>query len=101
MFSSLLLLIAAEAAVASPAPAPLAEPDPKAMTQSQIRAHNALVARNHPYYIRCVKAADTGSLVKRRASCRTNAKWAAADEAGNREARDIADRMSSKAANSN
>jgi hypothetical protein len=101
MLASFIMLIAAEGAVSLPAPAPFAEPDPKKMSRAEINAHNARLTRDHPYHIRCVKAENTGSLVKRRQSCRTNAQWAAADEAGNREARDIADRMSSKTGNSN
>jgi hypothetical protein len=98
MLSSLLLLVAASGATAQPAPAtPVAEPNPKAMSGQEIRDHNAKLARSHPFFIRCVRSEATGSLVKRKASCRTNQQWAAADEAGNREARDIADRMASKA----
>jgi hypothetical protein len=103
MLTSLLLLVAANGATqAQPAPtAPIAEPNPKTMSGKEIREHNAKLARSHPFFIRCVKLEATGSLVKGKASCRTNQQWAAADEAGNREARDIADRMASKAGNSN
>lgn len=102
MLNAIFLLLAAGApsVPVAAAPAPAAEvsaPDPKKMSQSEIRAHNAKLARDHPYFIRCVRSADTGSLVKRGSSCRTNQQWADAEEAGNREARDIADRMSSKA----
>jgi hypothetical protein len=94
-------LIFAAAAVA-PAPTDvlsvaITEPNPKKMSGKEIRDHNAKLARNHPFFIRCVSSVETGSLVKRRASCRTNKQWAATDDAGNREARDIADQMSSKA----
>jgi hypothetical protein len=99
MLTSLILL-----AAAAVAPAPLdvpsvaiTEPNPKKMSSKEIREHNAKLARNHPFFIRCVSSVATGSLVKRRASCRTNRQWAAKDDAGNREARDIADQMSSKA----
>jgi hypothetical protein len=95
-----LLLLAASATATAPS-VEVTEPNPKAMSAKEMREHNAKLARNHPFFIRCVKSADTGSLVKRKASCRTNQQWAAADEAGNREARDIADRMASKAGNSN
>lgn len=73
-----------------------AEPNPKTMSQSAIRTHNAELPRNHPYYIRCVKSEEPGSLVKRKLSCRTNQKWSAAENAANDEARDIADEMRSK-----
>lgn len=72
------------------------EPNPKKMSQSAIRAHNAELPRDHPYYIRCVKSEETGSLVKRNFSCRTNQQWTAAENAANDEARAIADEMSSK-----
>lgn len=85
------------AATAAQVPADMVEPDPKAMTPSEIRAHNAKLPATHPYFIRCVKVTQVGSLVARRASCRTNNQWHLADEAGNREARNIADQMSSKA----
>lgn len=88
-------------AAASAGTADVAEPNPKEMKQSEIRAFNAKLAKNHPYYIRCVREAETGSLVARKMSCRTNEKWAAASEAGNREARDIADAMKSKSWNTN
>lgn len=105
MLNSLFLMLAATtatpAAPANPAPVNVTEPNPKAMSQQEIRDHNATLPRTHPYYIRCVKSADTGSLVKRRASCRTNEQWNLADAAGNREARDVADHMRGKAVNSN
>lgn len=45
---------------------------PKRMSQAEIRAHNATVPRDHPYYIRYVRSEAPGSLVKRTAGCRTN-----------------------------
>lgn len=51
------------------------------MTPSEIRAFNKLVDRNHPYFIKCVKQADTGSLVGRRPVCRTNERWALLEKA--------------------
>jgi hypothetical protein len=102
MFTSLLLLAAATAAAPATVPSvEITEPNPKKMSGKEIRDHNAKLTGNHPFFIRCVRSADTGSLVKRKASCRTNEQWAAADEAGNREARDVADRMAGKAVNSN
>ena len=106
MLVSFLTLLAAGAATAPaqiiPAPtavvalADMAEPDPKEMSQSEIRAHNAKLPRDHPYYIRCVKREDIGSLVKRNFSCRTNQQWATSEESANAEARAIADAMASK-----
>jgi hypothetical protein len=79
----------------------LVEPDPKTMSQSEIRAHNAKLARDDPFYIRCVRSEAAGSLVKRNVSCRTNRQWRLSEEAGNREARDVADAMRGKAVTSN
>jgi hypothetical protein len=99
MISAVLLLLMADAPVtATTASSEISEPDPKRMTSAEIRAFNAKLPRDHPYYIRCVRIETTGSLVpSRRASCRTNASWVAADAAGNREARDVADAMRGKA----
>jgi hypothetical protein len=113
MLSSLLLLAATNAVAASPvaanaappatasAPAQLelAEPNPKAMSQREIREFNATLKQSHPYYIRCVKSASIGSLVKRNFSCRTNQKWKEAAERGNDEARAVMDEMTSKSQN--
>jgi hypothetical protein len=98
MLTSLLLLAAATAAAPAAIPSvEITEPNPKKMSGKEIRDHNEKLARNHPFFIRCISSVETGSLVKRKASCRTNKQWAATDDAGNREARDIADQMSSKA----
>lgn len=90
MLSEFLLIIAAQAApaAAADAAASLVEPDPKAMSRSEIRAFNAKLARNHPFYIRCVKSEPIGSLVKRDVSCRTNEQWDKADRNGNDGARE-------------
>jgi hypothetical protein len=96
--SAALALLGSAAAGQPVAPA---EPDPKAMSQSEIRAFNAKLDKDHKYFIRCKRSASTGSYAKREYSCRTNEKWAAADAAGNQEARDIAERMASKAASGN
>jgi hypothetical protein len=105
LVSILTLLAAATATVpttSAPAPAAvvaiaeIAEPDPKKMSQSEIRAHNAKLPRDHPYYIRCVRREEIGSLVKRNLSCRTNQQWAASEDSANAEARAIGDAMASK-----
>jgi predicted component of type VI protein secretion system len=106
MLVSILTLLAAAATAPVPAAAAptavvaladMTEPDPKKMSQAEIRAHNSKLPRDHPYYIRCVKREDIGSLVKRNFSCRTNRQWAAAEDSANAEARAIADEMASKA----
>ncbi len=96
-----LLLSAASPEAAAPAPAPVSEPDPKAMTQREIRAFNASLDRKHPYYIRCVASTEIGTLSKRTYSCRTNRQWALADKTGNQNARDTVEAMTSKATNTN
>lgn len=106
MLSPLLaLLLAATPGPSVVVPATLEAPavavDPKKMSQSQIRAHNAKLQRTDPNYIRCVRTAALGSLVSRNFSCRTVAQWDAADRAGNEEMRRVQDAMSSKAVNSN
>lgn len=98
LISAVALLLSADAAVAS-VPEAIEEPNPKAMSSTEIRAFNAKLPKGHPYYIRCVRVAETGSLVARRSSCRTNQQWAAAEEAGNRNARETADAMVSKSWN--
>jgi hypothetical protein len=102
MFAAQAVAPAASAPAAIPAPtavlaiADMTEPDPKKMSQSEIRAHNAKLPRDHPYFIKCVKREDIGSLIKRNFSCRTNQQWAASEDSANAEARAIADEMASK-----
>ncbi len=93
------VLMTATAPVAPQAPA--AEFNPRTMSQREIRTHNSSLARDDPDFIRCVRSTDTGSLIARNYSCRTNQQWVAADEAGNTEARVIAEEMRSKSWNTN
>lgn len=97
------LLLASSATTAAPAAPPAANQpvDPKKMSQAQIRAHNAKLAKTDPNYIRCVRSAAIGSLVARNFSCRTVAQWNAADRVGNEEARQIGEEMASKSWNTN
>lgn len=97
MLTSLLLLLAVEAAAA--APAPVAEPDPAHMDAAQMKAFNASVPATHPFHIRCRRDLETGSLVRVTKICRTNKQWTQADVVGNDNARETMDRTSSKAAN--
>lgn len=70
----------------------IAEPEltsgPIKMTASEIRAYNATLPRDHPNYIRCAKVEETGSLVRRKTTCRTNAEWRRVEDGGNTEARE-------------
>jgi hypothetical protein len=95
-FALFLLSSAATAPVGDAAAAAAAEPNPKAMTASQIREHNSKLERKHPHFIRCVRSANTGTLVARNVSCRTNQQWAIAERVGNDEVREIGDKMASK-----
>lgn len=101
MLSTFLIFLALDAATPAPVILPLVEPDPKGMTQREIRAYNATLPKNHPFRIRCVRMVETGSLVKGTYSCRTNRQWASADETGNRNARETFEAMQSKASNTN
>ncbi|MBL8656091.1 MAG: hypothetical protein JNJ92_01880 [Altererythrobacter sp.] len=93
-------LIAVMASNASVIPAAdIEEPNPKTMSQSEIRAFNAKLDKAHQFFIRCKRSVPTGSLVQRDFSCRTNQQWAAADATGNQESRDVIDRMTSKSWN--
>lgn len=74
----------------------IAEPNPKTMSQAEIRAFNANLDKAHKYFIRCKRSAATGSYIQREFSCRTNEQWVAADVRGNDEARDIGEEMKSK-----
>ncbi len=48
---------------------------PSAMTPTEIAAYNDGLAQTHPYYIKCRKALEIGSLVKKVRTCYTNQKW--------------------------
>ncbi|MGH6785455.1 MAG: hypothetical protein ACREBO_01385 [Novosphingobium sp.] len=86
MLTTLLALTLASAATGA------AEPEltsgPTKMTTSEIRAYNSTLARDDPHYIRCARVEETGSLVRKRSTCRTNEEWRRIEEGGNREARD-------------
>lgn len=95
----LALLLGSAEAVIPAATGTLVEPDPKAMTQKEIRAFNASLDRKQPFYIRCVSTVEIGTLSKRQYSCRTNRQWNLADRIGNDNARETYDSMTSKSWN--
>jgi hypothetical protein len=99
MITTLLIALAAGAAQAPAAPSelPPLDRDPRTMSQSEIRAFNTGRPRTDPDFIRCVRAEETGSLVRKTATCHTNAQWAEADRVGNQNARDTYGAMQSKA----
>ena len=70
MLSTLLAVALSQAAT------PAATLDgPITMSRAQIRDYNATLPRDHPNYIRCLRQLDTGSLVRKTTTCRTNAEW--------------------------
>lgn len=88
--SSLMLVIALAQA------APVAVDDgPHKMSAREIRAYNASLTRDDPAYIRCKVESETGSLVRAKSVCRTNAEWRRTEDIGNRDARDIVDTVNS------
>lgn len=95
------ILLTAAVAAAEPPPQPSAPPamDPRQMNAQEIRAHNANLQSGDPNYIRCERTTEIGSLIARHRSCRTNAQWAAADEIGNANGREVQEAMRSKSWN--
>ena len=89
---------AESAAPADHAPPPKA---PSAMTPTEIKAHNEGLAQTHPYYIKCRKTLEIGSLVKKNRVCYTNEKWKQVIAQGNQNARDTAEAMVGKGLNQN
>lgn len=79
------ILAAALASTASPS---VPEPDPSHMSLKEIRAFNKTVGKDHPYFIRCRRDVEIGSVAKAHTVCRTKRDWARADDDGNRAARD-------------
>lgn len=98
MIAALLLILATEAPVAAPNVG--TEPDPKTMSRAEIRDHNAKLAKNDPFYIRCERQEEIGSLVARKTVCRTNRQWAALDKATEGQIRGIADDVRSRSSSS-
>lgn len=99
--SFILFLAAAGAAAPDTGAAPIEEPNPKAMSYSEIKTFNTKVPRGHPFRIRCIKSTAVGSLVARSVSCRTNEQWDKADLVGNDEARDVMEHSKGKMLNGN
>src|SRR5687768_16493269 len=72
---------------------------PVVMSASEIRAYNASLTREDPAYIRCVRTLETGSLVKKVTSCRTNAEWSRVNDIGNQDARETVEYVQSHQSN--
>ena len=97
---AVLALAVSTAALAAPDLAAERAPptqQPSEMTNAEIKAFNEGLAMTHPYYIKCRKIDQVGSLVKKARVCRTNEQWKEAWVKGNQNSRDVADAMTSKA----
>lgn len=74
---------------------------PSEMTPTEIKAYNDGLAQTHPYYIKCRKTLEIGSLVKKNRVCYTNEKWKDVLAKSGQNARDTAETFVSKGGNSN
>lgn len=103
MLISTLLVLTAQAmpAAATTRAVDIAEPNPREMSRAEITKFNAQLDRTHPYYIRCVRTLETGSLVKKSYSCRTNEKWEIAERTGSQNARETVEAMQKSSTNGN
>lgn len=99
MIVSALIFLSAQALPAAAAPAEIDEPNPREMSRSEITKFNEKLSRTHPYYIRCVRSEETGSLVKKAYSCRTNEKWEISEKVGSQNARDTVEAMQKASTN--
>ena len=99
MISTLFVIALAQAASMTPAVAPQTVDGPVVMTAAQIKAYNAALTREDPAYIRCVRTLETGSLVKKVTSCRTNAEWSRVNDIGNQDARETVEYVQSHQSN--
>lgn len=79
--------------------APPSKP-PSAMTPTEIKAYNAGLPETHPYYIKCRKTVEIGSLVKKNRVCYTNEKWKDVIAKSSQNARDTTEAFVSKGGNS-
>ena len=99
MMAPLFVIALAQAGLTTPAVASETVEGPVVMTAAEIRAYNAALTRDDPAYIRCVRVLETGSLVKKRTSCRTNSEWRRVYDIANQDARDTVDYVQSHQSN--
>lgn len=101
--AALFLALAMPLAALASEPADRDPPEkaPSAMTPTEIAAYNKGLPSSHPYFIRCRKLLETGSLVKKARVCRTNEGWKQSFAQGNTNARDTVESMQQGAQNSN
>ena len=97
--ASLLIAMAAPAVAGSDRQPP--DRPPSTMTSQEIAAFNEGLDKAHPYYIKCRKIDEIGSLVRKARVCRTNQEWKTADRDGNQNARDTVEAMTRAPVNSN
>jgi hypothetical protein len=93
MFVSMIALALGQGAYAAQPSEVMSEARAAVMTRSEIREYNAKLERSHPAYIRCDRRLETGSLVKKVDTCRTNEEWRRVETVANDDARDIVDRV--------
>ncbi len=74
---------------------------PSLMTSTEIAAFNKGLANSHPYFIRCRRLDETGSLVKKARVCRTNDQWKRASVTNNENARETVEAMTRAPINGN
>lgn len=99
MMTTLYVIALSQAVSMTPAVARETVEGPVVMTSAEIKAYNASLTRDDPAYIRCVRTLETGSLVKKVTSCRTNAEWSRVNEVGNQDARDTVEYVQSHQSN--
>ncbi|MBA4751648.1 MAG: hypothetical protein H2055_05410 [Sphingopyxis sp.] len=92
-------LLAAPAFAAEADRAPPSKP-PSAMTPTEIKAYNEGLPQTHPYYIKCRKMLEIGSLVKKNRTCYTNEKWKQVIANSSQNARDTTEAFVSAGGNS-
>jgi hypothetical protein len=95
-------LAIAAPAVHAEAPTDRAPPPkaPSLMTPTEIKAYNEGLEQTHPFYIKCRKTLEIGSLVKKSRVCYTNEKWKEVTAKSSQNARDTAEEFVSKGGNS-
>ena len=76
-----LILAAIPVGASAQGDAALVQLDPRAMSMSEIRAHNATLDRKDRKYIVCRTSEQTGSLARKNRICRTNSEWDQASRA--------------------
>lgn len=89
--ASLLIAMAAPAAANGDRQPP--DRPASTMTSKEIAAFNEGLDKAHPYFIKCRRIDEIGSLVKKARVCRTNQEWRTADRDGSQNARDTVEAM--------